>query len=222
MVNGAYAAWAKPMRKLAEVATKNDKKLWVSEFGTGTGPLQGGLILAKRIIVDLMELKPSSWTLWQVASLHQDLTQEGWAQIVTTYPPAAAAFSIRPQYYAYMHFTAFIRPGSKVLGGCRLCTFSQTDLVMALLPDGKTGVIVAVRMANDLPGASKLFITRPFTFQVAGYSINKVLAAYVTDATQNCTAQPAASLPSVKRGGGFKVSLGPDSITTFLVDLALA
>jgi len=217
LVTGAYVDWAKPLRGLEKKASDAKKGLWMSEFGTGTGPLQGGLILAKRIIVDLLELKPLAWVLWQVASLHQDLTQEGWATIATTYPPKPAAVQPRPQYYAFKQFTAFIRPGSKILGGCRLCVFSQTHAVVALLPDGSSGVIVLARLADDLPGFSELAITRPFGFHIDGYDITEVTAMYVTDPTQNCTAQK--SLPKVSGGAIKNLKLTSNSITTVIVQM---
>eukprot|EP00928_Gymnodinium_smaydae_P019656 TRINITY_DN17547_c2_g1_i2.p1 TRINITY_DN17547_c2_g1~~TRINITY_DN17547_c2_g1_i2.p1 ORF type:complete len:470 (-),score=39.13 TRINITY_DN17547_c2_g1_i2:90-1499(-) len=87
LVGKDYVGGVAPEYQLLHQQAQNaGKDLWVSEFGTGAGPLQGGLRLGKRIISALLDLKPSTWTLWQVASLHNDLSQEGWAQIVARTP----------------------------------------------------------------------------------------------------------------------------------------
>jgi hypothetical protein len=205
--------YATDPRDQAALAKKYDSvgvPVRISEFGTGVGPGQGSLVLAKRIVNDLLFLKPRGWTLWQVASLHNDFTQEGWAQIVSTVPPERASYQYRPQYYAYKQFTAFIRPGSTILGGCRLCAYTPTHIAVALLPDKITGAIVVVRTGEPL-----LFSGR-FMFHVAGYEITDVIAAYTTDASHNCSA--LRGLPDLKRGG-LEIDLEKLSITTYVVKM---
>ncbi|CAE8621114.1 unnamed protein product [Polarella glacialis] len=194
---------------LAKSAAKNDKDLWVSEFGTGSGPLQGGLRLAKRIINGLLYLNATTWTLWQVVSLHQDLGPNGWAQIVATYPPVPAKFQIRKQYYAYKQFTAFIRPGSRILGGCRLCALSRVDMLIVLLADGKTAIIVAVNL-----GAT----SKKLKLNLNGATVLSTVATFLTDATANCS---SIASPGITRGS-LNLNLSPESITTFVVKLDFA
>jgi len=184
---------------------------WVSEFGTGAGPLQGGLRLAKKIINDLLYLKPQAWNLWQVASLHQDLTSTGWAQIVATYPPDTPEYAIRYQYYSWKMFTAFIRPGSQILGGCQMCGLGRADLIAALLPDGEHMVVVAVHLGKADEG------NHEFKVKMKGGDIDSVVATYITDATNNCTL--TTDNPTVK-SGDLKLDLLPQSITTVVVKLS--
>jgi len=183
---------------------------WVSEFGTGAGPLQGGLRLAKKIINDLLYLKPQAWNLWQVASLHQDLTPNGWAQIVATYPPDTPEYAIRYQYYSWKMFTAFIRPGSKILGGCQACGLGRADLIAALLPGGEHMVVVAVHLGKADEG------NHEFKVKLNNGDIDSVVATYITDATNNCT---ITDDPTVNRGN-LILDLLPQSITTVVVKLS--
>ncbi|EGD79302.1 alpha-L-arabinofuranosidase B [Salpingoeca rosetta] len=69
---------------LAAFAQKHGKQLWNSEYGTGSGPLQGGLELASRIITDLHQLNASVWTLWQTVDLDNSLSPDGWGLLAAT------------------------------------------------------------------------------------------------------------------------------------------
>ena len=70
--------------KLANFTAQHGKELWNSEYGTGSGPLQGGLQLAQRITLDLNQLAPSVWTLWQAADLDNALSPFGWGLLAAT------------------------------------------------------------------------------------------------------------------------------------------
>lgn len=70
---------------LAAYARTRGQRLWNSEFGTGSGPLQGGLQLAQQIIVDVQTLNVTAWTLWQAADLDNALSPQGWGLLATSY-----------------------------------------------------------------------------------------------------------------------------------------
>ena len=127
---------------LAAFASEHGKRLWASEFGTGSGAVQGGVQLASRIVEDLNGLNCTVWTLWQAADLDNSLSRDGWGLVATSYcgcvdgksceckaqrdeqqqhqrTDAAARergeYYVRMQFYAYKQFTAFITPGSTIL-----------------------------------------------------------------------------------------------------------
>lgn len=53
--------WRPLLRR--QLQRHGSKPLWVSEFGTGRGPLA----LAKQIVKDLATLRPTAWVYWWVA-----------------------------------------------------------------------------------------------------------------------------------------------------------
>jgi hypothetical protein len=50
--------WRRMLRR--KLQHHSNKPLWISEFGTGRGPLS----LAKQIVKDLSTLKPTAWVYW--------------------------------------------------------------------------------------------------------------------------------------------------------------
>lgn len=71
--------------KLAAFASAHGQALWNSEYGTGSGPLQGGLQLGQRIAQDLNSLNCTVWTLWQVLDADNTLSPSGWGLLAGTY-----------------------------------------------------------------------------------------------------------------------------------------
>eukprot|EP00039_Didymoeca_costata_P004705 m.75646 g.75646 ORF g.75646 m.75646 type:complete len:518 (+) comp12515_c0_seq1:132-1685(+) len=134
--------------QLLEFAKKNNKRLWASEYGTGSGPLQGGLQLATRIVMDINVLQPSVWTLWQSADLDNSLSKSGWGLTAATYCGCVngascqcsennqGTFVVRKQYWAYKHFTRFLVPGSMI------ASTTSPNLVAALDPYKRVVVVV--------------------------------------------------------------------------------
>jgi len=199
---------------LAKWAKVHGKALWNSEFGTGSGPLQGGIQLAHTIAMDLAHLNCTVWTLWQVADLDNTLGPSGWGGIAATYQHRLEDFKIRKQYYSYKQFSAFIRPGSTVLS----VTSQSSDVsaVAALLPiqrrDGAEAVLVLVA-ANNATAAVQV----PVSFAGAQEtpSVTK-MSAYLTDETHDC----APVLPPAHEGDEIALVLPQRSIMTLVIDLA--
>jgi len=209
-INRPVASNAKALQELNRIASEHAVPFEISEFGTGSGPLEGGLRLALRIIADLVDGGVTTWTLWQVVSLNQVVEPVPWGPITATYPPAEANFGLFKQYYAYKQFTAFIRPGSWIIGGCRFCAMTRTQLLLALMPDGITAVVVAVAVE-----AKK---NTRFTLKLSGGGkFLNVLGAYLTDADANCS---STDFPEVTRSGALSLNLAPQSVTTFLVNVS--
>jgi O-glycosyl hydrolase len=70
---------------LAAFANAHGQALWHSEYGTGSGPLQGGVQLAQRIVADLNALNCTIWTLWQLLDADNSLSPSGWGLLAGTY-----------------------------------------------------------------------------------------------------------------------------------------
>lgn len=199
---------------LASWAASTGIPVWNSEYGTGKGPLQGGLNLAYRIVYDLTNLRVPVWTLWQVADLDNTLsTGEGeWGQTAVSYcgcnpscdqcnGSSVQDFKVRKQYYAYKQFTAFLRPGSKIFA---VSTGSKDiSAIAGKLPDSEVLAIVVINTAQQ-----------QIDMSMAGFSGARSLGAYRTDGSSDCElAEPATSSQ-----GNLAFSVPPESITTYLVD----
>jgi len=81
---------AEQYTKVREFAKKHKKRLWHSEMGNGGSggdPLAGGAETATRIEVDMKELQPTAWTIWQVAGDGKTPEYSGqWGGVGVTYP----------------------------------------------------------------------------------------------------------------------------------------
>lgn len=84
-------------------ATKDRKRLWVSEYGDGDAT---GMTLAQRIIADIKTIKPTAWCYWQVVD-----NGSGWGCVDVDLNNRKANAVINHKYYMFGQFTRFIRPG---------------------------------------------------------------------------------------------------------------
>jgi O-glycosyl hydrolase len=80
---------------LSNFAAAHGKRFWNSEFGTGSGPLQGGIQLAQQITNDLNNMNITAWTLWQAVDLDNTLSPDGWGLLAATYNVPPTIFTIR-------------------------------------------------------------------------------------------------------------------------------
>lgn len=70
---------------LAQFASSHGQTLWHSEYGSGSGALQGGVQIGQKIVLDLNQLNCSIWTLWQAADTDNPVVPSGWGLIDTTF-----------------------------------------------------------------------------------------------------------------------------------------
>ncbi len=87
------------------------KPLWVTEFGD---PETSGLELAQTILEDVRYLRAEAWTYWQLVEPPES---GAWGLINAHFgegpfdPELGTPLKVSPKYYAFAHFTRFIRPG---------------------------------------------------------------------------------------------------------------
>ncbi len=93
---------------LNSLATHLHKPLRQTEYGDGDVT---GLVMARRIRDDLVQLRPISWCYWQGADyagwglLHNRLEENG-----------STDFWVTRKYYTFEQFTRFLRPGCNIIG----------------------------------------------------------------------------------------------------------
>ena len=113
--------------ELRKLAATHHRDIWQSEYGDGDA---SGMTLAKTIIADLRDLRPTAWVYWQLVD------NGGWGLL---HFPAASGGSapVMPKYHIFSAFTRFLRPG------CQLVASGSPDALAALDPTrGRSVVIV--------------------------------------------------------------------------------
>lgn len=106
------------LEKLRELAARQKKRLWMSEYGTGgTEPhnhddMSSVMELAERIISDLRSLQPSAWIYWQ--AVEDESAKNNWGFIHADFR-GKENYELTKQYYAMANFSRFIRPGSDII-----------------------------------------------------------------------------------------------------------
>lgn len=150
--------------KLSELAAQEGKNLWMSEVdgsfveGTNAGEMGAALGFAKRVMLDLNELKASAWIMWNAIDMHVDsvwadkssVDYADWASFdskskfgggfwgIAVADHDAKEIALTKKYYAYGQFSRYIRPGYAIIGS------DNEDVLVAYDPKGKKAVIVAM------------------------------------------------------------------------------
>lgn len=150
--------------KLSNLAVQEGKNLWMSEVdgsfveGSDAGEMGAALGFAKRVMLDLNELKASAWILWNAIDMHVDsvwaekssVDYADWESFdakskfgggywgIAVADHDAKEIALTKKYYAYGQFSRYIRPGYAIIG------VDNEDMLAAYDPKGKKVVIVAV------------------------------------------------------------------------------
>ena len=203
--------------QLKDTALAAGKNLWMSEVdgngtaGTNAGNMSGGLWLAGRITTDCNGLNASAWILWQLIDNH--VSTAGWnGKHDSGMPNIDGGFwgvavadhdqntiILSKKYYCFGQYTRYIRPGMTML--------NSSGTTMAAL-DKKKGQLVLVAY-NTAANASEM------TFDLTQFdAVGSSAKAIRTSQTENWA---DAGSPAVT-DGMLKVSLAPNSVTTYLID----
>ncbi len=181
---------------LQRLAREAEKRLYVSEYGNGIhGELGSALELARVICLDLNELQCQGWVYWQaVGNLDKETD---WHAIHVSYS-RRGVIEMKKQYWALLHFTRYIRPGSVIL------SVSADDVVAALNPDGELVLVATNREADE----------RPVAFDLSAFAHLPAEARWLaTTESENHASRP----PVAVQEGRLELRLPPRSINTFLL-----
>lgn len=118
-----------------------DKALLFTE-GSVRGTWESAFRLAKNVILDLNNWT-AGWTVWNLlldpagGPRHAGGLMGG---TIVNADPGTGALTFNPPYYAFGHFSRFIKPGARRIA----CTSSSDDFVATafLNPDGKVAVVL--------------------------------------------------------------------------------
>lgn len=132
---------------LSELAQREGKNLWMSEvdggdtMGKNAGQMGAALWFAEQILLDMNELKPSAWIMWQVIDNHvcadgylgrtdsgmPDTRYGYWGTAVCDHDAKDIIFTMK--YYAFGQFSRYIRPGDTILatGNHTVASYNEAE-----------------------------------------------------------------------------------------------
>lgn len=146
-------------KTLSQIALRDGKRLCMSEVchcgnengvGHDHNAMKAPLQLSIGIARDLNELKPISWIYWQaIENEPGTIKQNGnWGLIHLDFAGEKEEWHITKSYWAFAHYTRFIRPGSLMLNVSSNCIPSQTNLVAAFCD---SQLVLVMTNATDVP-----------------------------------------------------------------------
>jgi O-glycosyl hydrolase len=180
-------------------AQKHHIRLWQSESGPLDIKFQGYdnfLMMGKRIVTDMRQLKPVAWCDWQYMSGGLGSV---WALV--GYNENSKVYERTKGFYIRKQFSKYILPGYAFIGD------SDNNSIAAISPDGKKLVIVYVNELND---------QKPLQFDLSSFSHATLQQALVTSEKENCK---EASFPIPIDSLHPTYLMKPKSIATFVYDI---
>jgi O-glycosyl hydrolase len=171
-----------------ERATRDGKRLWMSEYGDGDG---SGMTMARQIVRDLHLMQPTAWVYWQAV----EPSGNGWGLLSMDFD-GGRTVAKNDKFYVMSCFSKFLKPGAQFVA------VSDQNSVAALV--GRDLVIVTVNSGPE----------REAAFDLTKFEAGD-LAAKVYRSTER---EKLGSSPALRvRGGFLKASLAADSVTTFVI-----
>ena len=202
---------------LKQAAASAQKGLWMSEVdgtftaGTDAGNMAPALGLAQRINVDVNEMMPSAWVIWQIIDRHK---KAGTVYADTSMMPEdkgywGTAFAdhdneeliLTKKYYAFGQYSRYVRPGDTIIANT-----NSADVLTAY--NQENGKIVIVASNTDA-------YDRPFRFDLSAFANLPQSAKVIrTSSNENWTELSPVQVTMQ----GIRASLKANSITTFVLE----
>ena len=208
---------------LLRQVSQRDKNLWMSEVDSGdtlgkdAGEMGAGLWLAREILTDLNELKPSAWILWQVIDNH--ISKDGYlgrkdsgmVDPLRGYWGVAVADHDREQliltmkYYVFGQFTRYIRPGSRLIAVGK-------DVIAAEDPNLNRLTLVMMN-PEDAEKTVRVDLSALASSVKPGSDVQMIRTSGGMESGEHWAELPGPVLEE----SGFTAVLTPYSVTTFLI-----
>lgn len=195
--------------EVRNTAQRYGKGLYMSEFDMGSNQdghdhasMAPALDLASRIVLDLRDMQPQAWVLWQPVENEQYCLwwKYNYGLIHGDMMYGKQTFDLTRKYYAMMQFTKFIRPGFRMIGiGC--------DDAVAFVHGAKRRLVIVSVNAADAARRRRYDLSQ---FTAVGPSATP----HRTADAEDC--KPLAKLTASR--AGFIAVEAPRSITTYVMD----
>jgi galactan endo-1,6-beta-galactosidase len=153
--------------ELFDLASKDKKKLWNSEYGDGNG---SGMEMAQNLNLDFQKLRMTAWTYWQ------PLDGGGWGMIDTDFSSNTLK-EVTPKYFVMAQYSRHIRPGMKIIESGAKDTVAAYDpaegrLALVICNDaGEKDVTFDLSRFNTSKAAAARWVTIPK--QKVGYDFRR-------------------------------------------------
>lgn len=134
-------------KELRALAERLRKPLWMSEVSCGGtsvhchDDMSGALELAENITLHLNEMGAVGWVYWQ--AVENELLNHNHGLIHAEFE-GEENYYLTKQYYAFAHYSKFIRPGYTLLSNNR-----EKEVLLAKSPDDTRFVMVAYNSSAD-------------------------------------------------------------------------
>lgn len=202
--------------ELKEAVQTAGKGFWMSEVdgtftaGTNAGYMNAALGLAHRINIDVNQMKPTAWVVWQAIDSHKksgtiyetnstdDRMTGFWGIAFANHD--TEEITRTKKYYGFGQYTRYIREGDTII--------SNSDEGNTLAAYNKnTGKIVIV-------ASNTLAKSQTVTYDLSDFA---EVAEDVSVIRTSPTESWAAAEPLTTENKSLTVSLAPNSITTFVI-----
>jgi len=198
--------------ELRNLAQRHGKRLWMSEYDTGSNATGGpghdhasmvpALDLAAAILRDLRDLQPQAWVFWQAVENEQYCIwwKYNYGLLHGDFSNGTQACHVTRKYHAMAQFTRFVRPG------CQMVASDAEDGVAFL--DRGSGRLVLVSVN---PGDA----VRRRRYRLSAFTgLGATVAVHRTSSSEEVVR--LADLPMA--AGGFEAEEPPRSVTTYVVE----
>lgn len=181
------------------IGQTDHKRLWMSEWGTGSqgSSVGAALALSHEILDDEQHLHPVSWVAWQAVNEGGDSNPFNvWG---LAYRDSHNNISYPTRYYAMGNYSKFVRPGYQMISNNDANTFTAYNASLHSL------VIVATNSATTSTTA---------TYNLSNFTgVGTTATPYQTSASENL--QQLSGIGIVNKA--FSSTLPAQSITTFVI-----
>ncbi len=180
------------------IGQTDHKRLWMSEWGTGTqsSPMAAALRLSSQILDDEQHLHPTAWVGWQAVNEAGDSPNSLWG---LAYRDSNNNISYPARYYAMGNYSKYISQGSQMLGN------SDANSFTAYNASTQTLTVVTTNSSTS---------KETISYNLANFSTGGTSAiVHQTSASQNLKRLSDISISGKK----FSTTLPAQSITTFVI-----
>jgi O-glycosyl hydrolase len=181
------------------IGQANHKRLWMSEWGTGTQatPIAAALKLSSQILDDEQHLHPTAWVAWQAVNEAGDSPNSLWG---LAYRDANNNISYPARYYAMGNYSKYVTQGSQMIGN------SDANSFTAYNASTKTLTVVTTNSSTS---------SETINYNLANFGTpGATVIVHQTSASENLKRLADIGISGKK----FSTTLPAQSITTFVIN----
>ncbi len=180
------------------IGQTDHKRLWMSEWGTGSqgSPIGAALRLSGQILDDEQHLHPASWVAWQAVNEAGDTPNSMWG---LAYRDANDNISYPARYYAMGNYSKYVTQGAQMISNSDASSFTTYNA------STKTLTIVTTNSSTS---------SETISYNLANFgNAGSAATPHQTSASENLKQLANIGISGKK----FSATLPAQSITTFVI-----